>query len=151
MEQSIDKLLDSIGIQILSELQQDARLSYAELGRRVHLSTPAVIERVRRMEETGIITGYHASVNPEKIGLPIQAIIRMRSPERLYEQARIVLVDIPEIVECQHVTGADDFIIRALVSSVGHLEELLDRLRPYGDHTTAVVLSSPVARRPVAV
>src|SRR5690606_42076999 len=89
------RLLDAVGRRILEELQRDARLSYAELGRRVHLSTPAVAERVRRMEEAGIITGYHAAVNPAALGLPIRAILRVRARPRRYEQVRRAGTPVP--------------------------------------------------------
>jgi Lrp/AsnC family leucine-responsive transcriptional regulator len=143
-------LLDEIGLRILDELQRDARLSFAELGRRVHLSTPAVAERVRRMEDAGIITGYHAAVNPAALGLAIWAIIRLKANQQNYERVRSAVVEIPEVIECHHVTGADDLVMSVLVGSVGHLEAVLDRLRPFGDHVTSIVLSSPVARRPIS-
>lgn len=144
-----DRLLDEIGWRILDELQADARLSFAELGRRVHLSTPAVAERVRKMEEAGIITGYHARINPAAVGLEIQAVIRVKANRLSYERVLSSIVDIPEVVECRHVTGADDLILTVLVESVGHLEAVLDRLRPAGDHVTSIVLSTPVAARSI--
>lgn len=144
------KLLDEIGLRMLDELQQDARLSFAELGRRVHLSTPAVAERVRRMEEAGIITGYHAAVDPAALGLPIKAIIRLKANQQNYERVRSAVIEIPEVIECHHVTGADDLVMTVLVESVGHLEAVLDRLRPFGDHVTSIVLSGPVGSRPVS-
>lgn len=143
------RLLDAVGRRILEELQRDARLSYAELGRRVHLSTPAVAERVRRMEEAGIITGYHAAVNPAALGLPIRAIIRVRASLRSYEQVRRAVTEFPEVIEAHHLTGADDLLLTVLVCSVDHLESVLDRLRPLGDHVTSLVLSSPVERCPI--
>ncbi|HLT21538.1 MAG TPA: Lrp/AsnC family transcriptional regulator [Thermomicrobiales bacterium] len=143
------RLLDAVGRRILEELQRDARLSYAELGRRVHLSTPAVAERVRRMEEAGIITGYHAAVNPAALGLPIRAIIRVRASLRSYDQVRRAVTEFPEVIEAHHLTGADDLLLTVLVCSVDHLESVLDRLRPLGDHVTSLVLSSPVERRPI--
>lgn len=144
------RLLDDIGLRILDELQRDARLSFAELGRRVHLSTPAVAERVRRMEDAGIITGYHATVNPAALGLAIRAIIRLKANQQNYERVRSAVAEIPEVIDCHHVTGADDLVMTVLVRSVGHLEAVLDRLRPFGDHVTSIVLSSPVSSRPVS-
>jgi Lrp/AsnC family leucine-responsive transcriptional regulator len=144
------RLLDDIGRRIIAELQRDARLSYAALGRRVHLSTPAVAERVRRMEEAGIITGYHAAINPAAVGLPIRAIIRLKANLQSYERVRLAIADIPEVIECHHVTGSDDLVMTVLVCSVEHLEAVLDRLRPFGDHVTSLVLSSPVQRRSIA-
>jgi Lrp/AsnC family leucine-responsive transcriptional regulator len=141
--------LDQIDWALLCELQADARLSYAELGRRVHLSTPAVAERVRRLEERRAIRGYYAAVDPAALGLRLQAIIRIRATQYRCDWVRERLQTIPEVLECLHVTGADDFIINAAVTSVGHLERLLDELRPLGDHITSIILSSPVARRPI--
>jgi len=141
--------LDEIDWALLTELQADARLSYAELGRRVHLSTPAVAERVRRLEERGAITGYHAAVDPAALGLPLQAIIRIRATQYRCDWVRERLQTIPEVLECHHVTGADDFILKAAVTTVGHLEHLLDDLRPLGDHITAIILSSPVDHRAI--
>ncbi len=143
------RLLDQIGWKIIGELQRDARLSFAELGRRVHLSTPAVAERVRRMEDAGIITGYHATIDPAAVGLPIRAIIRMKANLQSYERVRSSVAEIPEVVECHHVTGSDDLVMTVLVRSVEHLEAVLDCLRPFGDHVTSIVLSSPVQARPI--
>lgn len=142
-------LLDDIGWRILEELQADARLSFAELGRRVHLSTPAVSERVRRMEEAGIIAGYHARIDPAAVGLAIRAMVRIKANRMSYERVRHAVQDVPEVVECHHLTGADDLLLTVLVRSVEHLEAVLDRMRPYGDHVTSIVLSSPIPRRPI--
>ncbi|HWQ33562.1 MAG TPA: Lrp/AsnC family transcriptional regulator [Blastocatellia bacterium] len=141
-----EKLLDEIGWKIVRELQENARLSYAELGRRVGLSIPAVTERVRKLEDAGIITGYHAEINPEKIGRPITAFIRMNI---MGDAPRLtaMLKEMPEIVECHRGTGGDSFILKASVASVHHLEKLIDGLLPFGMTTTSIVLSSPVVKR----
>jgi Lrp/AsnC family transcriptional regulator, leucine-responsive regulatory protein len=142
-----EKLLDEIGWKILQELQENARLSFAELGRRVGLSIPAVTERVHRMEDAGIITGYHADINPEKVGLPITAFIRMNIVGDMTPRLTALLKELPEISECHRGTGGDSFIMKVNVASVHHLERLIDRLLPYGTTTTSIVLSSPVAKR----
>ena len=138
---------DEVGWRLRAELQRDARLSYSELGRRVGLSPPAVIERLRRMEATGLITGYRAQVDLHKLGLPVQAIIRLSTGEggcaRFVETAK----KFPEILECHRVTGGDSYVMKVAVASVGHLESLLDRLSPHGVTTTSVVLSTPVGGR----
>ncbi len=141
-----EKLLDEIGWKIVRELQENARLSYAELGRRVGLSIPAVTERVRKLEDVGIITGYHAAINPEKIGRPITAFIRMNI---MGDAPRLtaMLKEMPEIIECHRGTGGDSFILKANVASVHHLEKLIDGLLPFGMTTTSIVLSSPVVKR----
>ena len=143
-----EKLLDSTGWQILQALQQDARLSYTELGQRVGLTAPAVAERVRKMEDAGIISGYHAEINRAKIGFPITAIIRMGTlaGERCTRFAPFI-EDIPEVLECYRVTGSDAFIVKVMAASIDHLEALIDRLSAHGQLTTSMVLSTPVTRR----
>jgi len=146
------RLLDSVGWHILSELQTDARMSFSELGRRVGLTSPAVAERVRRMEEAGIISGYHVSVNPAAVGLSITVIILMEVNDCRWVSDHFAARtedDIPEIVECFRVTGEYSFVMKAVVTSVTHLESLIDRLTALGDVVTSIVLSSPVAGRPI--
>lgn len=145
-----EKLLDQIGWKLLHELQLNGRLSYAELGRRVGLTTPAVVERVRRMEEAGIILGYHADVDPMKIGMPITAFIRMSVVGDVFAKITNVVKNLPEIVECHRGTGADSFIMKVNVRSVEHLESLIDKLTPWGTTSTSIVLSSPVERREIS-
>jgi Lrp/AsnC family leucine-responsive transcriptional regulator len=128
------------------ELQENARLTFAELGRRVGLSIPAVTERVRRLEDAGIITGYHAEINAEKIGRPITAFIRMNIMGNA-PKLTALLKEMPEIIECHRGTGGDSFILKASLASVHHLEKLIDRLLPFGMTTTSIVLSSPIVKR----
>jgi Lrp/AsnC family leucine-responsive transcriptional regulator len=148
-ERQAEKLLDDVGWHILAELQADGRVPFAELGRRVGLSTPAVIERVRRLEEAGVITGYHATVDPTRIGLGVLALVRVRTAARSETGQRLgrMLADCPEVVEAHHVTGDDCYVCKVHVASVGHLERLIEELGHYGSTTTSLVLSSPVARR----
>jgi Lrp/AsnC family leucine-responsive transcriptional regulator len=142
-----EKLLDSIGWKLLKELQEDARLSYAELGRRVGLTTPAVVERMRRMEEAGIIAGYRAEIDTKRVGFPITAFIRMNVSGDVTARITQFVRELPEILECHKGTGGDSFIMKVAVSSVEHLESLIDKLTPYGTTSTSIVLSSPVERR----
>ena len=144
-----EKLLDQIGWMLLHELQFNGRLSYAELGRRVGLTTPAVVERVKRMEEAGIITKYHAEVNPMKVGMPITAFIRMAVVGDVFTRIIAVVKNSPEVTECHRGTGADSFIMKVHVRSVEHLEALIDRLTPFGTTSTSIVLSSPVEKREI--
>jgi Lrp/AsnC family leucine-responsive transcriptional regulator len=139
--------MDSIDWKILKELQRDARVSYAELGRRVGLTTPAVIERVRKLEDAGIITGYRAEIDAAKVGLPITAFIRMSITGVDYSRIIEVAESAPEVLECHRGTGGDSFIMKVAVSNVEHLQNLIDRLTPYGITTTSIVLSSPVKSR----
>ena len=144
-------MTDDIDRKILGLLQEDARISYAELGRRVGLTTPAVIERVRKLEDGGIITGYRADVDTAKVGLSITAFIRMSITGVDYSHIIEVAKDSKEILECHRGTGGDSFIMRVAVASVEHLQEVIDRLTPYGITTTTIVLSSPVKDRPIAI
>ena len=144
-----EKLMDQIGWKLLHELQLNGRLSYAELGRRVGLTTPAVVERVKRMEEAGIVVGYHADIDPSKVGMPITAFIRMSVVGDVFTRITTVVKNSPEVVECHRGTGADSFIMKVHVRSVEHLESLIDRLTPYGTTSTSIVLSSPVEKREV--
>jgi Lrp/AsnC family leucine-responsive transcriptional regulator len=145
------KLLDAIGWKILEELQNNARISFAELGRRVGLSTPAVTERVHRMEEAHIITGYHATVDPAKAGYAIVVFMRLSiaGGDNMVRTATSAMKKMPEIMECHRVTGTDSFILRAELLSIGHLESLIDHLTPFGMTSTSTVLSSPIKYRPV--
>ncbi len=150
MALEIEKLLDDTGWQLLHALQQNARLSYSELGQRVGLSSPAVAERIHRMEDAGIISGYHVEINRSKLGYPITATIRMStSPGDQCSRFATFVQEIPEVLECYRVTGSDSLIMKVMASSVEHLESLIDRLSAHGQLTTSMVLSAPVTRRVV--
>ena len=142
-----DKLLDNIGRQILKALQENARISFSELGRRVGLSSPAVAERVHRMEEAGYIKEYRAIVDQEKLGFPITAFIRVTATAGKMKEADDMARNIPEVIEGHHLTGSDGFILKVVVASMGHLEEIINQMSNYGQTTTSVVLSSPVESR----
>jgi len=141
--------LDAIAWKILESLQQNGRLSFAELGRKVGLSTPAVAERVRRLEEAGVITGIHATLDLAKLGVPIRILMRLTIPggDQQISRTVTVLKELPEISRCHRITGAESFVIEANVISVRHLEALIDRLSALGATSTSTVLSSPVERR----
>lgn len=139
--------MDDIDWNLLRELQRDARTSYAELGRRVGLTTPAVIERVHKLEDAGIITGYRAELDLSKVGLPVTAFIRMSITGVDYSHIVEVAQESDEVLECHRGTGGDSFIMKVAVESVEQLQTLIDKLTPYGITTTSIVLSSPVKRR----
>lgn len=148
--EEVERLLDDVGWQLLTELQMDARISFSELGRRVGLSSPAVAERVRRMEEAGIITGYHASIDPAAVGLPILAMIRLSGNDHGWASERLrsaYETEFPELLEVHRVTGQDSMIMKVAVRSMAHLEALLDRLAKFGTSTTSMVLSTPLEGR----
>jgi Lrp/AsnC family leucine-responsive transcriptional regulator len=143
--------LDRIDWKIVEELQQNARLSWAELGRRAGLSTPAVAERVHRLEKLEVIRGFHADISLERLGLPIQIFVRvsMAGPESLVRTFQQLVKTWDEVLECHRVTGSDSFLVKARVVSVEHLERFLDKLGHYGTTSTATVLSSPVLNRTI--
>jgi len=147
IDMEYEKLLDEIGWKILVELQQHARMSFSELGRRVGLSVPAVTERVRKMEDAGIITGYHAVINAEKVGYPIIAYIRMSVSGDVSSKITSLIAGMPEVIECHKGTGGDSFIMKIRVTTVHHLERVIEKLLPFGTTSTSIVLSSPVTRR----
>jgi Lrp/AsnC family leucine-responsive transcriptional regulator len=143
--------LDDTNRRILAELQTDARVSRAELGRRVGLSSPAVADRVARLEGAGVIRGYRAEVDPRALGYSLTAVIRIRpAPRQLGKLAQLVPT-IPEVVECERTTGEDCYVMKAHVRDVEHLESVIDTLAVYGQTTTAIVQSAPVPRRGVAL
>jgi Lrp/AsnC family transcriptional regulator, leucine-responsive regulatory protein len=146
---TFESLLDAINRHILRELQTDARLSYSEIGRRVGLTAPAVAERVRRLEEVGIITGYHVGINADKLGYPITVFIQVKSRHGECTPISDKLRDRPGIEECYHVTGERDVLIKASFTSVSHLEALVDELTQYGSVSTSLVLSTRY-RQPLA-
>lgn len=139
--------LDRTSWQLLEALQENARLSYAELGRIVGLSPPAVAERVKKMEEIGIITGYRVEIDAEKIGLPITALIALTTTPQQYPQVIALMTNLTEIQCCHHVTGDSSFTIEAKVSSIAHLEKLIEQISQYGQTKTSIVLSSPIKVR----
>jgi Lrp/AsnC family leucine-responsive transcriptional regulator len=142
-----DGRLDDTNLRLLGELQRDARLSIAELGRRVGLSSPAVADRLRRLESEGVITGYRAEIDPRALGLTLGVIIRIRpNPRQLADVARLAR-DTAEVVECHRVTGEDCYVITAYVGDVAHLETVIDEFAAYGQTTSAIMQSAPVPRR----
>lgn len=149
MAMDVDSQLDKVGWQLLRVLQEDARLSYSELGRRVGLSSPAVAERVRRMEDSGIISGYRAMVDPSRLGYPTMAFVHLKTTGDHHNRIATVAHTLAEVQECHHVTGQDSYMIKVVVSSMMHLEHVIAQLRTYGETTTSIVLSSPVKSKMV--
>ncbi|MET8947461.1 Lrp/AsnC family transcriptional regulator [Streptomyces sp. NPDC004542] len=140
---------DATDWRLLEVLQRDGRASYAELARAVSMSPSAVTERVRRLEEAGVIKGYAAVVDPERLGLAILAFVRLRYPHANYKPFHDLVAATPEILEAHHVTGDDCFVIKVAARSMSHLEGISGRIGALGSVTTSVVYSSPLPRRPL--
>ncbi|HEX7817220.1 Lrp/AsnC family transcriptional regulator [Dyella sp.] len=144
--------LDSKDWQLLEALQRDARLGYAELGRMVRLSAPAVAERVKRMEEAGVIRGYRAVVDPKPLGFGLDAMVRLRCDGGICARVGELVADIPEVISCRRLAGEDSASLYVVAMSVSHLESILDRLlkiHPSISTTTLVILQTPHENRPV--
>lgn len=149
MERTSTHLLDQIGWHILQELQENARIPFAELGRRVGLSTPAVAERVRNMEDAGIIRAYRAEVDPLACGYNVLAFIRVNvAGDKLQHFVELAKTR-PEVLECHRVTGAESFILKMAVTDMNHLQSAIDSLMPYVATTTSMILSSGITWGPV--
>lgn len=144
-------LLDIYGRKLLAELQTNARLSVAELGRRIGLSPTATAERLKQMEEIGIVRGYTVEVDREALGLEVTAFIRMSCPGQNYHRFTDYVQTLEEVRECHHLTGGDDFLLKVTTTNLADLEALIEALLPYGNPVTSLVLSSPVERRKYAV
>ena len=144
-----NQLLDPINRRLLQELQADARVTMAELGRRINLSAPAVAERVQRLERAGVITGYRAEVDPKAIGYPIAAVVRVRPTTRQLQKIPELAREIPEVVDCHRITGEDCFFVKLHLRSMDDLEEILDRFIVLGQTTTSIIHSAPVGPRPL--
>lgn len=143
--------LDEMDWQLLALLQEDARLGYRELARRVGLTPPAVATRVRRLESTGVIAGYHARVDPMKAGYGVEAFIHVASTGRRqsYTIAAHAAGD-PLVLEDHRVAGQNDHVIRMVGTSISALEPFIDKLNENGRPTTSFVFSSPKRWSPVA-
>lgn len=144
-------VLDETDRRIIGELTTNGRLPMAELGRRISLSPPAVAERLKRLEESGVISSYAAEIDPRKLGYQLTAIVRVRPApgqlSRIPELAR----EIPQVCECHRITGEDCFYLTIYLRSIDELSTLLDRFLAYGETTTSIVNATPIPRRPPPV
>ncbi|MFE3452558.1 Lrp/AsnC family transcriptional regulator [Nonomuraea sp. NPDC059194] len=139
--------LDGTDWIILAELQRDGRVPLTELGRRVSLSASAVTERVRRLESAGVITGYRAQVDVEKVGFAVLAVVRLKYPGNRHEPLHRLLSERAEILECLRTTGDDCYMLKVAATSMGHLEQLVNALTEFGSTTTNLVYSQPLPYR----
>jgi Lrp/AsnC family transcriptional regulator, leucine-responsive regulatory protein len=140
-------LMDICGRKLLDELQANARLSLAELSRRIGLSPTATAERLKQMEEIGILRGFTVEIDREALGLDVMAFIRMSCPGQHYHRFIEYVQTLEEVRECHHLTGGDDFLLKVTTTSMADLEALIEALLPYGTPVTSLVLSTPVERR----
>ncbi|MDE2428726.1 MAG: Lrp/AsnC family transcriptional regulator [Burkholderiales bacterium] len=141
--------MDNFDRKILQLLQQDARISHAEIGRQVHLSQPAVSERIKRLEAAEVIRAYRADINPKALGYQITAMIRLSTQQgRPYAQ---YVADRPEIIDCYTVTGEDGAVMRVLATDVEHLQRIINDLNVFGSTSTAIVLTTHVVGKPITV
>ncbi|WP_214413293.1 Lrp/AsnC family transcriptional regulator [Sphaerisporangium fuscum] len=139
--------LDATDWAILAELQQDGRMSLTELGRRVNLSASATTERVKRLETTGVITGYHAHVDLVKVGFAVLAVVRLKYPGSRHQPLHQLLKERLEILECLRTTGDDCYTLKVTATSMAHLEELINELAQFGSTTTNIVYSQTLPYR----
>jgi DNA-binding Lrp family transcriptional regulator len=139
--------MDPTDLKILEELQANGRITMTELGKKVALTAPAVAERLRKLEEKGIIQNYSAAINPEKVNKPITAYI-------LFDTDRCkpfveFCKGYPDVIECNRLAGQFSYIVKVVTSSVGEIEHFIDSTMKFGKSTTLMVLSSPIKSRPI--
>ncbi len=143
----MDNLIDDIDRQILACLAEDARLSLKVLSGKVGLSSPSTAERLKRLEEKGVIQGYGARINLAALGYSLQALVRVKPLPGMLHKVEKMIQALPECIECDKVTGEDCFVMRLVVRSIDQLDVVLDGLADYAQSNTSIVKSSPVTRR----
>lgn len=139
--------MNELDWKLLALLQSNGRMTYTELARQVQLSVPAVTERVKRLEEAGVIEGYTARVNPAAAGYLVTALIAITVPQPAKTKFLKLLESITEVLECHHVTGADSYIMRLAAVSMADLEQLIGRINLYGETRTSIIMSTPIPAR----
>ena len=145
---SEDRLLDSVNLRLLTELQASPRLPTAELARRIGMSAPAVAERLQRLERAGVIAGYQLDIDPAAVGLPVTAFARIRPMPGSLPKIAELAAETTQVTECYRITGDDCFLIKLHAPAIEQLEAILDRFLAYGNTTTSIVVSTPVPKRP---
>ncbi|WP_137170228.1 Lrp/AsnC family transcriptional regulator [Marinomonas sp. FW-1] len=138
--------MDKTNWKLLKLLEDNGRLTFAELGKMVHLTAPAVAERVRKLEESGVITGYSAQVNLEKVGIPITALVECQVYRTKEREFKALIMDLDEVIECYNVTGPYAFVLKVGVKSMSKLDALLERLIDLSDTNTMMIMTTPVKR-----
>ncbi|MER8724007.1 Lrp/AsnC family transcriptional regulator [Mesorhizobium sp. M1027] len=141
-------MLDDLDRKLLDILVKDSRTSLKELALQVGLSSPSVSERLRRLEDRGVIRAFTIDVDPQALGYALQAIVRIRPlPGKLHIVQKLI-GEIPEFGECDKVTGDDCFVARLFVRSIGELDGILDRIADKAETSTAIIKAQPIRRRP---
>lgn len=146
-EAAFHELLDAVNVRLLAELHETPRLSMSELARRVGMSAPSITERVQRMERAGIIRGFAMDVDPEALGMPVLALVRIRPGPGQLPKIAAAAIETPQVVECHRITGEDCFFLKVHAPSIAELEDVLDRFLMFGQTTTSIVVSTPVPPR----
>src|SRR5262245_45433653 len=139
--------IDETDRRIIGELSSDGRVSFAELGRRVNLSPPAVAERVQRLERAGVIVGYRAEIDPRALGYPLTAIVRVKPAPGQLKRIPELAETIPQVGECHRITGEDCFYLKLYLRSIDELSEILDEFLSFGETTTSLINASPIPPR----
>ncbi len=147
MNAKFESPIDQIGMNILRELEMNARSGFSEIGRRVGLSSPAVADRVYKMEEAGIIRGYHADINPGVFGRDIMAFITLTTRPENYPKIYRFAEEQKEILECHHISGKESLILKVVSGAIPQLNSLVENLSRFGETKTAIVFSSPVQKK----
>lgn len=139
--------IDTISWKILQAMQRDSRLSLKALSHEIGLSLPATSERLKRLEEAGIITGYHAQIAPQTVGYQVMAMIGMTALKPEKHRLLETLQRRPEVIECLHVTGQDSYLLRVIANDMSHLERFIESINHYGETRTSIVMSQPIPLR----
>ena len=142
--------MDEVNWRILALLQENARTSFSEIGRQVGLTSTAVAERVRRLEDARVVRSYRIAIGDEELGYPINAFVTIAVHYGGAGQLLRLCAETPEIIECHHVTGDDAYLLRIRTTSVQYLEEIVQRLRRVGEPNASIVLSTPIEHKPLA-
>ena len=141
--------IDPLSWKILTAVQNEGRISLKALASEVGLSLPATSERLKRLEESGIISGYSATILPEAIGYKVMTIIGMTTLQPNKTRLMEELNEMPEVIECLHVTGQDSYLLRVVTRDLQHLEDFVGSINHYGETRTSIVLSHPIRMRPL--
>jgi Lrp/AsnC family transcriptional regulator, leucine-responsive regulatory protein len=140
-------MLDEVDRRIIDLLAKDARISLKELAQRVNLSSPSASERLKRLEERGVIRAFTVEVEPKALGYTLQAIVRVRPAPGQMPRIQKLIEEIPQFTECDKVTGDDCFVVRLFARSIEEMDEIIDRIGDKAETSTAIVKAQPLKRR----